>query len=95
MIQFNEVNEQINNKQNNFYQNINPEFSESEEINNLINNIKRANDKNYNVFSNLRNNEPYFNNIMMKNDNGPNFINDSLERNNNDIGFRISSKNHF
>ena len=25
----------------------------------------------------------------------PNFINDSLERNNNDIGFRISSKNHF
>ena len=95
LIQFNEVNEQINNKQNNFYQNINPEFSESEEINNLINNIKRANDKNYNVFSNLRNNEPYFNNIMMKNDNVPNFINDSLERNNNDIGFRISSKNHF
>ena len=45
--------------------------------------------------SNLRNNESYFNNIMMKNDNGPNFINDSLERNNNDIGFRISSKNHF
>ena len=95
LIQFNEVNEQINNKQNNFYQNINQEFSESEEINNLINNIKRANDKNYNVFSNLRNNESYFNNIMMKNDNGPNFINDSLERNNNDIGFRISSKNHF
>ena len=91
------INEQINNKQNNFYQDMNPEFRESEEINNLINNIKRANDKNFNVFSNMRNDDSYFNNLMIKNDNGRNFINTNLEgnSNNNDIRFRISSKNHF
>ena len=90
------VNEQAINEQNNFFQNMNPEFRESEEINNLINNLKRANDKNFNVFSNLRNDNSYFNNLILKNDNGPNFINDNLERNNNnDIGFRIPSKNHF
>ena len=90
------VNEQAINEQNNFFQNVNPEFRESEEINNLINNLKRANDKNFNVFSNLRNDNSYFDNLILKNDNGPNFINDNLERNNNnDIGFRIPSKNHF
>ena len=95
LINFNGVNEKINNQQNNFYQNIHQDFREPEEINNLINNLKRANDKNFNVFSNLRNEEPYFNNLMMKNDNVPNFINENLERNNNDIGFGITPKKHF
>ena len=95
LINFNGVNEKINNQQNNFYQNICQDFREPEEINNLINNLKRANDKNFNVFSNLRNEEPYFNNLMMKNDNVPNFINENLERNNNDIGFGITPKKHF
>ena len=95
LLKFNGVNEQINNKQNNFFQNVNQDFREPEEINNLINNLKRANDKNFNVFSNLRNEEPYFNNLMMKNDNVPNFINENLERNNNDIGFGITPKKHF
>ena len=89
------MNEPSINEQNNFYQNVNSEFGETEEINHLINNLKRANDKNFNVFSNLRNDSSYFNNLIMKNDNGPNFINDNIERNNNDFGFRISSKNHF
>ena len=95
LIKFNGVNEKINNQQNNFYQNVHQEFREPEEINNLINNLKRANDKNFNVFSNLRNEEPYFNNLIMKNDNVPNFINENLERNNNDIGFGITPKKHF
>ena len=97
LISFNpiNVNEPGINEQNNFYQNVNSEFGETEEINHLINNLKRANDKNFNVFSNLRNDNSYFNNLIMKNDNGPNFINDNIERNNNDFGFRISSKNHF
>ena len=95
LINFNGVNEKINNQQNNFYQNICQDFREPEEINNLINNLKRANDKNFNVFSNLRNEEPYFNNLMMKNDNVPNFINEKLERNNNDIVFGITPKKHF
>jgi len=98
LISFNPINlnEPSINEQNNFYQNVNSEFGETEEINHLINNLKRANDKNFNVFSNLRNDSSYFNNLIMKNDNGPNFINDNLERNNNnDFGFRISSKNHF
>ena len=87
MMQFNGVNEQINNNQNNFYQNVNQEFREPEEINELINNLKRANDKNFNVFSNLMNDNSYFNNLMVKNSNGPNFINNNLDRDNNDIGF--------
>ena len=95
LIKFNGVNEKINNQPNNFYQNVHQEFREPEEINNIINNLKRANDKNFNVFSNLRNDEPYFNNLMMKNDNVPNFINENLERNNNDIGFGITPKKHF
>ena len=95
LIQFNGINEQINNKQNNFYQNMNPEFQEQEQINELINNIKRANDKNFNVFSNLRNDNSYFNNLITKNDIGHNFINSNLDRNNSDIGFGIHSKNHF
>ena len=95
LIKFNGVNEQTNNKQNNFFQNVNQDFREPEEINNLINNLKRANDKNFNIFSNLRNDEPFFNNLMMKNDNSHNFINENSERNNNDIGFGITPKKHF
>ena len=95
LIQFNGINELMNNKQNNFYQNIDPEFQEQEQINELINNIKRANDKNFNVFSNLRNDNSYFNNLITKNDMGHNFINSNLDRNNSDIGFGIHSKNHF
>ena len=87
LIQFNGINEPINNKQNNFYQNVNEEYREPEEINKLINNLKRANDKNFNVFSNMRNENSFFNNLMVKNDNGPNFINSNLERNNSDIGY--------
>ena len=88
LLNFNGVNEKINKQQNNFYQNIPQDFQEPEEINNLINNLKRANDKNFNVFSNLSN-------LIMKNDNVPNFINENLERNNNDIGFGITPKKHF
>ena len=95
LIQFNGINEQINNKQNNFYQNMNPEFQEQEQINELINNLKRANDKNFNVFSNMRNDNSYLNNLIAKNDISRNFINSNLDRNDNDIGFRIHSKNHF
>ena len=95
LIQFNGINEQINNKQNNFYQNMNPEFQEQEQINELINNLKRANDKNFNVFSNMRNDNSYLNNLIAKNDISRNFINSNLDRNDNDITFRIHSKNHF
>ena len=95
LVQFNGINEPMNNKQNNFYQNIDPEFQEQEQINELINNIKRANDKNFNVFSNLRNDNSYFNNLITKNDMGHNFINSNLDRNDSDIGFGIHSKNHF
>ena len=95
LIQFNGINEPMNNKQNNFYQNMNQEFQEQEQINELINNLKRANDKNFNVFSNLRNDNSYFNNLITKNDIGHNFINSNLDRNNSDIGFGIHSKNHF
>ena len=95
LIQFNGINEQINNKQNNFYQNMNPEFQEQEQINELINNLKRANDKNFNVFSNMRNDNSYLNNLIAKNDISHNLINYNLNRNDNDIVFRIHSKNHF
>ena len=74
MMQFNGANDDINNL-NNINSNEH-DFNEQENIDNLIKNLKRANDKNFNVFSKMRNNEDYYNNIILKKDNDSNnFIN--------------------
>lgn len=77
MIQFKGINEELNNEEysNNYYQNENKEKSEAENINNLLNNLKKENN-NYNIFTNInKENNSYFNNYLINKDMGSNYIN--------------------
>ena len=77
MIQLNGKKEKINNEySNNFYKNENNGYNEVEDINNLLNNLKNANNNNYNIFSNeSKDNDSYFNKLLIKKDKENNFIN--------------------
>ena len=83
MIQLNGINEELNSEYNDsyYYKNENKEYSEEENINNLLNNLKNANNSNYNdegrsdfPFDN-KDNDSYFNNLLNKNKNENNFVN--------------------
>ena len=79
IIQLNGRNENINNEyNNNFYKNENNRYNEVEDINNLLNNLKYANNNNnnYNLFSyESKDNDSYFNKLLIKKDRDNNFIN--------------------
>ena len=77
MIQFKGINEELNNEEytSNYYENENKEKSEAENINNLLNNLKKENN-NYNIFTNInKENNSYFNNYLINKDMGNNYIN--------------------
>jgi len=97
MIQFDGINEEINNE----YNNKNREFNEVEDINNLLNNLKNANNNNYNIFPyNSKDNDSYFNKLLIKKDKETNFINYFKNQKNiietseqiNEISFNTPSK---
>ena len=76
MINFNEINEEINNDyNNNYYQNENKQIIEAEDINNLLNNLKKENN-NYNIFTGInKDNDSYFNNLLIKKEKENKYIN--------------------
>ena len=97
MIELSGINEEINNEYN-------KEYNEKENINNLLNNLKNANNNNYNDYNiysyENRDNDSYFNNLLIKKDKENNFVN-YFKKNQgviensevfNDIGFDSSSK---
>ena len=77
MIQFKGINEELNNEEynSNYYKNENKEKIEAEDINNLLNNLKKENN-NYNIFTSInKDNNSYFNNFLINKDLGSNYIN--------------------
>ena len=78
MVHLNEINEESNEYNNNYYKNDNNEYNEVEDINKLLNNLKNENNnnRNYNIFSYAsKDNDSYFNKLLIKKDKENNFIN--------------------
>ena len=103
MIQLSGINEEISDEYNNYYKNENKEYNEKEDITNLLNNLKNGN-KNYIDYNNFpyggRENDSYFNNLLIKKDKNNHFINYFKNKprimgtteTNNDISFDTPSK---
>ena len=103
MIQLSGINEEISDEYNNYYKNENKEYNEKEDSTNLLNNLKTGN-KNYIDYNNFpyggRENDSYFNNLLIKKDKNNHFINYFKNKprimgtteTNNDISFDTPSK---